>query len=131
MEATPQPLFRRGGSGMEDRVSIRQLTPGDVAILKDVSEAAAEKAVKKCFVAMGLDPEDPIKAQKDFGIMRYVGEKVRDPEFEGDLAWLRRARKHSDGMIGKVLLTAIGLGVVGAAQALWTGLSSLLRHPPT
>lgn len=113
-----------------DRIKIGELSPGDVALLKDVAEAAAEKAVNKCFIAMGLDPNDPIKAQEDFGIMRYVGDKVRDPEFKEDLAWVRRARKRSDGVIGKALLTAVGLSVVGALHALWLGLKAIVSHGP-
>lgn len=117
-----------------DRIKIGELSPGDVALLRDVAEAAAEKAVHKCFVAMGLDPSDPIKAQEDFGIMRYVGEKIRDPDMKEDLAWVRRSRRRSDGMLGKAVATAVGLSVVGAMHALWMGLSSIFsamtRHGP-
>jgi hypothetical protein len=111
---------------IEDRIKIGDLSPGDVALLKDVAEAAAEKAVNKTLLAMGLDPSDPIKAQQDFSIMRYVGDKVREDEFKEDLAWVRRARKRSDGIIGKVLLTAVGLGVVGALHALWQGIKTFV-----
>jgi hypothetical protein len=82
------------------------------------------------FIAMGLDPDDPIKAQEDFALMRYVGEKVRDPEFKEDLAWLRRARKTSDGVTGKALLTAIGIAVAGALHAFYAGFKSMMDGPP-
>lgn len=114
----------------ENRIHIGELSPGDVALLKDVAEAAAEKAVNKCLIAMGLDPNDPIKAQEDFSIMRYVGEKIRDPEFKEDLAWLRRSRTLSQGIFGKAFMTAVGLACVGALNALWQGLMSIVRHPP-
>jgi hypothetical protein len=114
----------------EDRIRIGDLSPGDVALLKDVAEAAAERAVKKCFVAMGLDPSDPIKAQEDFGIMRYVGDKIRDPDFKEDLNFLRRTRVRSEGVIGKALATAIGLSVLGAAHAMWEGLKTLAAAMP-
>lgn len=113
-----------------DRIIIGDLSPGDVALLKDVAESAAEKAVHKCLVAMGLDPNNPIKAQEDFGIMRYVGEKVRDPELKEDLAWVRRARKGSEGIVGKAVLAAITIAVGGALHTLWVGFRAVIGTAP-
>lgn len=113
-----------------DRIRIGQLSPGDTALLRDLAEAAAEKAVHKCMIAMGLNPKDPIKAQQDFGIMRYVGDKIRDPEFKRDLEWVHRARLRGEGMIGKALITAVGLSVVGAMHAIWNGVKALAGAIP-
>ena len=106
----------------DDRIRIGQLSPGDTALLRDLAEAAAEKAVKKTLEAMGLNTKDPIRSQEDFAIMRYVGEKVRDPQFKDDLAWLRRSRLRGEGMIGKALITVVGLSVAGAVNAIWNGI---------
>lgn len=110
----------------EDRIKIGNLSPGDAALLKNLAEEAAEKAVNKCFVAMGLDPKDPIRSQEDFTLMRYVGDKIRDPEFKDDLNWVRRSRKRGEGIIGKALATAVGLSVLGGAHAIWTGIQSMI-----
>lgn len=116
--------------GYPDRIRIGQLSPGDTALLRDLAEAAAEKAVHKCMIAMGLDPGDPIKAQNDFGIMRHVGEKMRDPAFKADLDWARRARLRSEGIFGKIIITVAGLSAVGAMHAIWSGLKALVSSAP-
>lgn len=114
----------------EDRIKIGELSPGDVALLKDIAEASSEKAVSKCLLIMGLNMSDPIQAQEDFSILRQVGKILHDPEIREDLAWLRRARTRSDGIIGKILLTAIGISVAGAMHIVWDGLKSLLTQAP-
>lgn len=38
--------------------------------IEAVAEAAAEKAVAKTFMAFGLDPSDPLAAQRDFAFLR-------------------------------------------------------------
>jgi hypothetical protein len=110
----------------EDRIKIGQLSPGDVALLKNLAEESAERAINKCFVAMGLDPKDPIRSQEDFALMRDVGVKNRDAEYISDMNWVRRSRKRGEGALGKALATAIGLSVVGGAHALYAGLQSML-----
>jgi len=79
----------------------------DVALLKSVSEQAAEQAVKKTFVAMGLDPEKPFEAQQD-------------------MVWLRSTRERCEGAGFRTLVTVIGLLVLGAASAFWIGLKAML-----
>jgi hypothetical protein len=103
----------------ESRIIIGDLKPGDVALLRDIAESAAEKAVAKTFVAMGLDPNEPLKAQRDFNFLRDL---VHDKELTADMVYLRRSRKRSEGILGKIIITAVGLGVVGALHALWQGL---------
>jgi hypothetical protein len=114
----------------EDRIRIGELSPGDVALLKDVADAAAEATVRRMLIAMGLDPNNPINAQEDFSLMRYVNDKVRDPEFKQDLAWVRRARKASEGIFGKIMLTAVGIAVAGGLTTFWQGLKAVMRTAP-
>lgn len=104
------------------RVFMDGLKPGDVALLRDVAELAAENAVRNAFTKMGLDPEQPIKAQRDFNFLRDL---VHNEEFGADMDWLRRARQRSEGMSGKVWVTLVGLSVVGAWHALWAGIVAL------
>ena len=108
----------------ESRIVLGDLKPGDVALLRDIAEAAAEKAVSKTFIAMGLDPEEPLKAQRDFNFLRDL---VHDKELDADMQWLRRSRQRSEGLIGKAMATAIGLAVVGAVGFLWDGFRMFLK----
>ena len=109
-----------------DRMDSARLSPGDVALLRDLAESAAEKAVSKTFLAMGLDVNDPISAQRDFGVLRDMTSMLKDDEFHRDLEWTRRTRKLHDGMVGKIVYSSIGLAVLGAANALWTGIKALM-----
>lgn len=122
--------FSDAGAGVapvqEDRIKIGSLSPGDAALLKNLAEESAEKAVNKLFVAMGLDPKDPIGSQEDFALMRYMGDKMRDAEYKEDMNWVRRSRKRSEGIVGKILATALGLAVLGGAHAMWTGVQTIL-----
>lgn len=92
----------------ESRIIVGDLKPGDIAILKQVADEAATQAVKKTFIAMGLDPEDPIEAQ-------------------ADMVWLRNTRERCEGVEGKAVMTAVGLFVVGSLAAFWAGFKSLLH----
>jgi hypothetical protein len=111
----------------ESRIHIEGLKPGDVALLRDVAESAAESAVHKTFIAMGLDPSAPLKAQRDFSFLRDL---VHDNELEADMNWLRRRRKQSEGITGKVILTAVGLAVIGAINAIWEYARAVLTKLP-
>ncbi|MDP2410339.1 MAG: hypothetical protein Q8M26_08640 [Pseudolabrys sp.] len=111
----------------ESRIHIGDLKPGDVALLRDVAESAAEKAVAKTFIAMGLDPAEPIKAQRDFSFLRDL---VHDKDLEADMSWLRRSRKRSEGIVGKVITTAVGLAVLGTLHAIWEYARTLAARLP-
>jgi len=73
------------------------------AEMEEIADLAAAKAVADMFVRLGVDPNDPIEAQKDF-------------------AHLRKWRKSNEAITAKVLMTAVGTLVVGALAALWVGL---------
>lgn len=94
----------------ESRIHVGDLKPGDIALLKDVAEQAAELAVKRTFITLGMDPDKPIDTQSD-------------------LAWLRATRKRSEGIWGKVIVTMVGVGVIGATSAFWIGFQSLVSKP--
>jgi len=112
-----------------DGISIRGLSPGDVALLRDVAEAAAEKAVKSTFVALGLDPNDPINAQANFVFLRNLAAAGEDPDAQADAQWVRRTRKRSEGIVGKAVATAVGLAVLQTLYLIGSGLKSVLNLP--
>jgi len=47
---------RHGGDDESSRIHIGTHSPGDIALFRDIAEAAAEGAVNRAFIAMGLDP---------------------------------------------------------------------------
>lgn len=91
----------------DDGIHVRGYTPGDLALFRDIADAAAESAVSKMFVMMGHDPKNPQGAQ-------------------ADAAWTRRMRGYAEGAIGKMLLTAVGLSTLGALSAIWSGVKGAL-----
>jgi hypothetical protein len=110
------------------RVHIRGLSPGDVALFRNLADEAAEKAVNKTFIAMGLDPSEPLVSQRYFQVLRDLTDRIEDDS--ADAAWTRRWRERSEGLFGKAMISVFGLAVVGAANALWTGFKAAMASPP-
>lgn len=91
---------------------LRGLKPSDVSLLQRVAEEAAERAVKKTFLVMGIDPEKPMESQADF-------------------VFLRSSRLRCTGFAGKVL-AAVTVAVVGlVASALVVGIRVMLMTGKT
>lgn len=109
----------------ENRLHIGNLGPGDVALLKQVSDEAAHKAVHQAFLVMGLDLDDPIASQRDFAILRDFSTK--HGQLRADLEWLHNTRSFMQGIGGKVVYAAMSLVVVGAGHALWSGIKVFLH----
>ncbi len=114
------------GETPRDRIRIGDLGPGDIALLKNVAVEAAEQTVRKWFTAMGLDIDDPFAAQRDFGALRDMTGMLKDDEFHRDLQWTRNTRKLHEGIVGKLIYSSIGIAVLGAASALWSGVKTLI-----
>lgn len=93
------------------RITIGDMRPSDIALLKAVASEAAEQAVSKTFVAMGLDPSKPFEAQKDMQFVRATRERCEDSQ-------------------GKAILTMIGLLLGGAATAFWVGFKAAITGGP-
>ncbi len=91
----------------ESRIHVDGLKPADVALLKSVAQEAAEQAVQKTFIAMGLDPTSPKASQ-------------------ADMVWLRTTRERCETAGFKAVLTFVGLLVVGAVGAFWIGFKALV-----
>jgi hypothetical protein len=88
----------------DSRIIIGDLRPADIALLKMVASEAAEQAVSRTFIAMGLDPAKPMDAQ-------------------ADMQWVRSTRIRSGGVWDKIVLTIVGAISVAAASAIWLSLS--------
>lgn len=110
----------------EDRILLGSLGPGDIALLKQVADEAAIRAVERMFTAMGLDYNDPIQSQRSFAILRDFSEKLIEDEYREDMYWVRQTRTRMNGIIGKGVLTAIGIVIAGAVHTLYVGAMTLL-----
>lgn len=96
-------------------------------VIENVAEKAAEKAVHDALVSMGIDPEEPIEAQKDMAALRDMRELMTDREIQADMLHLRRWRKTMDAVQSKGMLTIVGLIAAGLAAAVWIGLQKFIK----
>lgn len=94
--------------------------------LHHIASEAAERAVRNTLLTLGIDADDPIKAQEDFAVLREIGSMVRDPEFRKDLEAIRLWRTAQRELTSHGLKVALGVLVVGALGALWVGIQSYL-----
>lgn len=101
------------------------------ALMTQIAEEAADRAVKQTLITLGIDWEDPIGAQKDMATLREVRVLVEDPETQKDLLHLRRWRKTMDNVESKGTLGAIGLICMGGmALVLYAFRIKLFGIPP-
>ena len=84
--------------------------------VRNIAEEAATRAVEKTapivvkstLVSLGIDPDNPIEAQKDS-------------------AFVRQTRKRCETASNKAIITMIGLLVLGGLGALWTGIKAAIN----
>ncbi len=62
----------------------------------DLVEAAAQRAIEGMLVKLGVDTKDPFSAQKDFAKLRSMRALMDDPEFQADLAFMRKWRVNTE-----------------------------------
>lgn len=94
--------------------------------IKRLAHEAAQEAVRTTLITLGVDVDDPIKAQEDFAVLRQVGDLVRDPEFRKDIEHTRAWRQALNEVKSKGLATAVGVIVTGALAMLWLGFKQYL-----
>lgn len=107
------------------RVHIEGLSPGGLALFRDIAEASAKSAVEQMFVKMGLDPSQPLVSQRHFQLLRELAE--HGEEDVKDRLFTRRWRGYSEGMVGKGMLGVLGLAVAGAVNAFWIGFKAAMH----
>lgn len=102
------------------------MTDATPAELQDLAETAAQKAVTQTLLTLGIDVSNPLQAQKDFMVLREVGQLVMDPEFRKDMEHLRNWRLAIRDVKTKGLITIIGLVVTGAIGLMVAGFKGWL-----
>jgi hypothetical protein len=79
------------------------------ALIKQCADGAAHRAVEETMIRFGMDPEDPIKSQKNMAAMDEMRQLIEDPEFRANLKWVAEVRE-SMGLAKKQgLKTAVGI----------------------
>ena len=99
------------------------ITPAEV---KAIAEATGRAIVRETLLAIGIDVDDPIAAQRDFAVMRSVGKLAMDPEFRKDIEHARKWRKALEQVETKGLLTAVAVIVAGVLGLVWAAVKAKL-----
>lgn len=86
------------------------------ALMEKMAEEAAQAAVKQTLLTLGIDPEDPLEAQKDMATLRELRGLVDDEEFQRDMLHLRQWRKTMDQVRSKGMIAALGMICLGGAS---------------
>jgi hypothetical protein len=87
--------------------------PETRALMKEIATEAAEEAVLKTLMTMGIDASDPIEAQRDMLALRELRALIDDPEFQKDMLHLRRWRMNMNSIESKGFLAACGMAITG------------------
>ena len=100
-----------------------------LALAANAAEEAATRAVNKTLLLIGIDPANPLAAQRDFATLREVVKMVSDPAYRKDWEHVRWWREFIESVKAKGALTAIGALVTGLGTAVWLGLQEMMgRH---
>lgn len=83
------------------------------ALMQQMADDAAGKAVRHTFVTLGMNPDAPIEAQRDMAALRELRGLVESEDFQKDLIHLRRWRKTIDSVESKGVLAVVALVCTG------------------
>lgn len=97
-------------------------------VIRQVADQAARQAIKDVLTALGIDPDNPIEAQRDMATLRLMRDTLVDEDYQRDMLHLRRWRKSMDSVADKGTLAIVGALTSGLLAALWLGLQELLRR---
>jgi hypothetical protein len=105
-----------------------RVDPVLLSSMETIAEQAAEKAVTKTLIAIGIDAADPLKAQRDFALWREMGELAMSAEFRKDIEHTRKWRRAIESIEARGTLTVIGLIAAGVVAALWVGVQDIIKR---
>lgn len=85
------------------------------AIVEKVSREVSIRAVDSTLISLGIDPKDPIEAQKDMAALREIRLLHSDPEFQRDMTHLRYWRTNLEQVRTRGTMIVVTLTTLGAA----------------
>lgn len=103
---------------MSLEAKVEEMDPETQIIMRQVADEAATKAVNDTLLRLGIDPNNPIEAQRDFAAMREMREMVSNEEWWKDQHHLRRWRKAVDAVESKGFMAAVGFFMIAGAAGL-------------
>lgn len=97
------------------------LDPATKALMEDVADRAARRAVVETLTGLGVDHKNPLETQRDFAALRDFRNVWGDPEYRRDMIHLRTWRKTMDGIRKKSIVAAAGFIATSilAAVGVW------------
>ena len=99
----------------------------DVTRITEIAEAAAERAVQKTLLLIGVDLKNPIEAQQDFSTLRDVARMARTSDFRKDLEHARTSRLWWESVRDKGTLISLGILITAILSALWAGIKGAVK----
>lgn len=94
------------------------------AVLEQIATRAATQAVRDTLLTLGVDPANPLNAQKDFAALSEIRTLFESREFQEDLSHLRKWRGAVDSVQTKGTMTAVGILVSGLIGMLVLGVTT-------
>ncbi len=98
------------------------------AEVEEIAERAAKGALRDMMALIGVDVDDPFKAQEDFALLRLVGRHVKDAEFRKDIEFTRELRLGVKTLRMTSVRAVIGVVITATLGALWLGFQTLLSR---
>ena len=89
------------------------MTDNDRALIEQIAQMTASRAVEKTLISIGVDHNNPIEAQRDMAALRDLRDLIEDEEFRKDLLHLRRWRRTMDNVESKGVFATLGLVAAG------------------
>lgn len=82
-------------------------------MIERISQEISMKAIARTFITLGIDPQNPIEAQKDMAALRELRKLYENSNFQQDLAQLRTWRKSLDKIKERGFFTSLALIAMG------------------
>jgi len=92
------------------------------ALMRELAEESAEKAVRRTLTALGIDHENPLEVQKDLAALRELRMLTSDVDFQKDMLHLRKWRKTMDSVENRGVFAALGMAIIGGLALIITGI---------
>ena len=84
-----------------------------LALIAQVADKAAHKAVVETLLTMGIDTHDPLETQRDMAALRELRDMLEDEEFQADLLHIRKWRQTMDSVEKKGVVIGLTLIFLG------------------
>jgi hypothetical protein len=82
--------------------------------IQHVADRAATKAVHDTLLLLGIDTENPIRAQEEFALLRRLANTMNDPRTVDNLAFLERLHVATDRVADTGFRTIIRVAITAA-----------------